>query len=148
MSYVHPLASEGPERRARGWGVVTGEEQHRATPPASRPAPSSAPSFRPRPGSPTSHPARPGPAPNARAVPWTPRRTKGSPGQLHHQHRTGRRVTMMTAGMLSGKEVTEKADGIVPATAALAFDYRYVCLWRRLSRCLGCRETCGAGSGR
>lgn len=53
----------------------------------------------------------------------------------------------MTAGMLSGKEVTEKADGIVPKAPARAAgrlsppDYRQVCLSRRPSRGLVCRET-------
>lgn len=68
----------------------------------------------------------------------------------------GCQVTMITAGMLTGKELTEKADGMVTEKAhprhrrpaGSAPRPRKEGLWRRLSRNLVCRETCSVESER
>ena len=148
-----------------------------AHPGPARPAPARKP--RPHPPSPaqgSSAPQHPGPAPGSSSItaqvplqaqvspprlrpwPWRPWRTQGKrlgQGGPNPQHGGGRQLTMITEGMLTGKEVTEKADGIVPVKACPAHrrpanptGYRQPGLRRRLSRDLLCREICVGGSGR
>lgn len=135
--YVHQRARETQRKGPNSEGTGTlGQPQRRATPPtarsrpvAARPARPAPPPREPRPHPPS--PAQGSPAPRAQA----PAQARVSPPRLRSgrevpgrrrearegpngQHGGGRQLTMIMEGMLTGKEVTEKADGIVPGKAA------------------------------